>query len=159
MSFSKPAGQLKITDYNGQLLLVKPTGQEEGVNTSFGAADAIRADVVVLDGPDAGTDYSDILIFQRVLQGQLRPQIGKGLVLGRLGQGEAKAGQSKPWKLLDFTDEDAKVAQAYLDANPGFEKHAAPSAASTPAAAAPLPGGGGPDMAKATQVHDDSAPF
>lgn len=153
-SFSKPAGQLKITDYKDRLLLVKPTGHEGGIATSFGPADAIRADVAILDGDEAGTDYFDILIFQRVLQGQLRPQIGKGMVLGRLGLGVAKAGQSAPWTLLDFTDEDAKVAEKFLADNPKFGEIRA-----TSAPASPQPGSGGLDRAQATRPVDDDSPY
>jgi hypothetical protein len=49
-----------------------------------------------------------------VLQGQLRSKVGTK-VLGRLGQGVAKPGQSPPWTLVAFSSEDARKAQAYID--------------------------------------------
>lgn len=95
----------------GHLLLVSPLSVEEKVNTSLGEKDAIRADIVDLD---QGETYTDVLVFPRVLQGQLRPKIG-GKVLGRLGQGAAKPGQSAPWVLQDFSPDDAKKASAWIE--------------------------------------------
>lgn len=94
----------------GHLLLISPLEYVEKVNTSLGEKDAIRADIVDLD---SGEEYSDILVFPRVLQGQLRSRIGQK-VLGRLTQGAAKVGQSPPWKLDEATAEDGKKATAYL---------------------------------------------
>lgn len=110
--FSPPASTVGIDWKNtlGHLLLITPLSVEEKVNTSLGEKDAIRADIVDLDN---GEDYTDILVFPRVLQGQLRSRIG-GKVLGRLGQGVAKPGQSAPWTLGDFSAEDATKAQEYL---------------------------------------------
>ncbi|KQB83887.1 hypothetical protein [Corynebacterium oculi] len=66
--------------------------------------------------PTPGRKSEDTLIFQKVLQGQLKRYIGSGQVcLGRLGKGEAKPGQSAPWMLGDFTEQDAQVAQRYLN--------------------------------------------
>jgi hypothetical protein len=112
-TFTSPASTSGV-DWNatkGHLLLVTPLSLEEGVNTSLGAKDAVRADVVDLD---TGDEYSDVLVFPRVLIGQLRARIGQK-VLGRLGQGVAKVGQSAPWVLQDFTADDAKKAQAWID--------------------------------------------
>lgn len=113
IEFSSPASTTGV-DWQatkGHLLLVSPLSVEEKVNTSLGEKDAIRADVVDLD---TGETFTDILVFPRVLQGQLRPKIG-GKVLGRLGQGTARPGQSAPWLLQDFTPDDAKKAQAWLE--------------------------------------------
>jgi hypothetical protein len=115
-AFSSPAAQVKITDYNGALLLVTPTAYETGITTTFNPdKDAVRADFVVLDGPEAGTEHSDALIFPGVLIGQLKARVGKGMVLGRMGQLPAsKAGMSPAWKLMDPTDTDKDVARAHL---------------------------------------------
>ncbi len=110
--FSAPASTTGI-DWKsslGHLLLVTPLSVEEKVNTSLGEKDAIRADIVDLDTEDV---YTDVLVFPRVLQGQLRSKIG-GKVLGRLGQGAPKPGQSAPWLLQDFTAADGQKASAYL---------------------------------------------
>ena len=116
--FASPATSsgIKWEDYNGALLLFDVTKQEMGVQTSFGLSDPIRANVTVLDGPKAGEEIADTLVFPKVLIGQLRANVGKK-VLGRLGQGEKKPGQSAPWKLLDATEDDKAVARAHLAKN------------------------------------------
>lgn len=125
--FSAPASTQGV-DWNatkGHLLLVSPLSLEEKVNTSLGEKDAVRADIVDLD---TGETYTDVLVFPRVLIGQLRPRIG-GKVLGRLGQGVAKAGQSAPWLLQDFSADDAKKAEQYLAKAPSFTPAASTSSA------------------------------
>jgi len=102
-------------DHKGELLLITIKEQRTGIQTAFGEADAIEADVTCLDGEHQGTTFTDILIFPKVLQSQLRPSIG-GMVLGRLGQGDKKAGQSAPWKLADPTEDDRKTGLAWLNA-------------------------------------------
>lgn len=109
------ASGLDLKEIEGRLLLVKPLSQETGINTSLGEKDAVRADITVLDGPDAPIENTDVLIFPRVLQGQVKANIGTGRFnLGRLGKGLAKPGQNPPWKLADPTDADKDVARAYL---------------------------------------------
>jgi hypothetical protein len=83
------------------------------MQTSFGVATPIRSDVAVLDGALKGTVYADALIFPRVLQGNLRGAIGE-MVIGRLGKGTAKLGQSAPWVLDAATDADKQVGERYL---------------------------------------------
>ena len=117
---------LDLKALNGSLLLVEPISVETGVKTSLGDKDAVRADVVALDGPDAGTEYKDVLIFPRVLIGQLRSRVGQK-VLGRLGQGVARPGQSAPWVLQEATDADKQVGMAWLSNH----SLAAPAAASS----------------------------
>jgi len=101
-------------DVKGSLLLVTVHSLEPGIVTSLGEKDAIRADIVVLDGDQSGEVYDDALVFPRKLIGQLRPRIGEK-VLGRLGQGNAKPGQNPPWELTPATDADKKVAAAHLN--------------------------------------------
>ena len=85
------------------------------VQTTFGPTDAVRATLAVLDGPDKGKIIEDSLIFPRVLQGQLKDFVGKPdpAVIGRLGQGTAKAGQSAPWILNPPSADDMVVATKY----------------------------------------------
>lgn len=106
---------LDLKTIEGRLLLIKPLTLETGINTALGEKDAIRADVTVLDGPDAPVEHNDVLIWPRVLQGQIRSNVGSGRFnLGRLGKGQAKSGQNPPWKLADPTDADKDVARAFL---------------------------------------------
>ena len=48
-----------------------------------------------------------------MLQGNLRGAIGE-LVIGRLGKGTAKAGQSAPWVLEAASEADKAVGERYL---------------------------------------------
>lgn len=118
--FAAPASPSEGMDFNelqGSLLLIKVVYLEEhvpNVNTKPGEkSPAIRADVTVLDGPLAGKEYADALIFPRVMQGQLRSRIGQ-LVLGRLTKGEAQPGKNAPWKLDPATAQDTQVAEQYM---------------------------------------------
>ncbi|MEO3922987.1 hypothetical protein ABGB07_03775 [Micromonosporaceae bacterium B7E4] len=115
--FDSPSSGVKITEFEGALLLLTPTEQREGINTAFGVADATVTDIAVLDGKDAGQVHSAVLVFQKALQGQLRPKIGTGrMILGRLGRGIAKPGQSAPWVLGDPTEQDKTTARNHLAA-------------------------------------------
>lgn len=108
-----PGGGISWKELAGRLLYIRPTAVESNVKTTLGEKDATVADVVVLDGPDAGVEYGDALVFPQVLQGQLRRKIGRQ-ILGRLGQGSAKPGQNAPWVLESPTDDDRKTAVKWL---------------------------------------------
>lgn len=114
--FASPASAagIKWADINGALLLLEVHSVEKDITTTFGPSDAVRADVTVLDGPSKGDEYRDTLVFPKGLQSQLRPNIGQK-VLGRLGQGQAKPGQSAPWLLAEATDADKQIGVAYLN--------------------------------------------
>lgn len=113
--FSTPASAtgIKWDELKGSLLLVEPISVEAGIPTAYGEANAVKANVIVLDGDLAETSYTETLIFPKVLQSQVKPRIGSK-VLGRLGQGQKKPGQSAPWMLLDATEPDKATARAYL---------------------------------------------
>lgn len=113
--FRSPSSATGITwaDLKGSLLLFKVHAVESGVSTVHGESDAVRADVIVLDGDAKGETYADALVFPRVLQAQIKSSVG-GMVLGRLGQGEAKKGQSAPWLLAESAEADKAIARAYL---------------------------------------------
>ena len=113
--FAGPASSTGITwdELKGHLVLVDVKSQETDIVTAYGTTDAIRGDVIDLDTDD---QYTDTLVFPKVLQGQLRPRIG-GKVLGRVGQGEKKPGQSAPWKLEDPSEADKAKARAWIDRN------------------------------------------
>lgn len=118
--FAQPASStgLDLQANEGALLMITPTNFEEGISTAYGTTDAVEANVVILDGPNAGEKLDGALIFPKVLQGQLKRYIGTGqIALGRLGKGQAKPGQSAPWKLEDYTQQDAQTAQQYLNQN------------------------------------------
>jgi hypothetical protein len=121
-------GGIQWADLKGALLVIEPHKVEVDIPTTFGKKEAVRADVHVIDGPKAGESFGDTLIFPGVLIGQTRSMLGKK-VLGRLGQGEGKAGQQPPWKLSEATPADQATAQAWLASRNSF---AAPTAAGAP---------------------------
>lgn len=117
--FEKPAapgGGIKWEDHKGALLLIEPTSFEAQVNTSFGPADAVKANVYVIDGPGAGDSYADTMIFPKLLVAQTKPLMGKK-VLGRLGQGQGKPGQSAPWLLEEASAEDNAKGEEFVQKN------------------------------------------
>jgi hypothetical protein len=140
--FSDPSSSsgLDLKALLGTLLLVEPSEVIVGMVTSYGPSDAVRATVTELDGANPGQVTTDALIFPRVLQTQLKSKVGQK-VLGRLGQGVPKAGQSAPWTLIAATDADKATARAYLAqrpavADPAPAPAASPWGATAPAAAA-----------------------
>lgn len=113
--FSSPSGDSKITDFEGNLLLVTPTDYLTGVTTAFGDKDCVEAEVVVLDGEDGAEVYDGVRIFQGVLISELKPKVGKGMVLGRLGRREPKQkGHQGAWALMTPTDEDKELAREFI---------------------------------------------
>lgn len=126
-----PTSFEKITDYEGRLLLITPTAFTQAIETSFGEADAVTADVAVLDGEGAPVELGGVMIFQKVLIGQLRGQIGKRPVLGVLSKRKTqKAGRSDAWFLDSDAVDDAavKLAVEYLDNKDKDRVAAAPKA-------------------------------
>jgi hypothetical protein len=116
--FNDPAAGsgVKITEFDGRLLLVTPVGYEEEVDTVHGKKDAVRANVVVIDekAPTASERHDDVLIFQGNLIGATKRYVGKGMVVGRLGLGEAKPGKNAPWLLNTATDDEKTLVRTYL---------------------------------------------
>lgn len=109
-----PGAGIKWDDLNGRLLLIEPTAVKTDIKTSFGDADAVVADIAVLDGDPKGDTYPEALVFPKVLQGQLKSKLGDK-VLGRLGQGTAKPGQSAPWLLEEASPADYDIGVRYLE--------------------------------------------
>lgn len=112
--FAAPAAAssgIQWTDHEGHLLVVEPLEAVTGIQTSFGTADAVRANVHVIDGQPA--TYEDTLIFPKILASQVRPKVGQK-VIGRLTRGQAKPGQSAPWLLAEATDADVQAGVAWL---------------------------------------------
>lgn len=103
---------LPLPDLLGALLLFEVLEQVPEMVTTFGMASPIRANVVVLDGTHKTELFPDSLIFPKVLGSQLRAALGKRMA-GRLGQGEAKRGQSPPWLLVPPTDADLATVAKY----------------------------------------------
>ena len=110
---SAPGGGITWSDHKGALLIIDVKSFEGSIATSFGATDAVKADVAVIDGPGAPAEYSETLIFPKLLVSQTKSREGEKL-LGRLAQGTAKAGQSAPWLLNEADPEDFKKAEQWV---------------------------------------------
>lgn len=128
-----------MSQLKGRLLLITPTGIERGITSPLKKEphDRITADVVILDGdPIKGVLNKDnevthiyetplspphkldaMWISQTVLVNQLRnAQKNSGMVLGRVTQlPPVKAGNNKSWSLDAPTEDDKKVARAYIE--------------------------------------------
>jgi hypothetical protein len=135
VEFAAPStggGSLKPADVEGHLLVVEPTEYVASIATSFGEKDAIR---VTVHDISAQETHADVLLFGTALIGSLKGQIGKR-VLGVMGKGVAKAGQSAPWVLVDASGNADAVAAAtaYLTGQVAASI-AAPAPAAAPAAA------------------------
>lgn len=117
--FAQPASSspLDLHALIGALLLIDVLSLEDHVPTVHTLpgekTPAVRADVAVLDGPHAGEPHDGSLIFPRILQSQLKSNVGKK-VLGRLRQGVAKPGKTAPWELAAATDADTAMARAWV---------------------------------------------
>jgi len=134
-AFDAPATGVKVTDFSGSLLLLTPVEYVESMNTAMGATDVVVCDVVVLDGDHAGEEHPAAMIFPKILKSQLKGKVGTGRqVLGRLGRGVAKPGQSAPWTLATPTEADKDLARAHL-ARTGTPPAPAPAASSSGAPA------------------------
>lgn len=109
---SKAGDGAKITADKGQAVVIRPTEYIPSMTTSHGETDAVRADWVVLTGPDAGQVREDSLIFQRVLVSTLKNLAGTAtpFCVGVVGEGTAKAGKSAPIVLQDPTPEHLEYA-------------------------------------------------
>jgi hypothetical protein len=117
--FADPTGGSgeKVADLLGMLVLVTPTEYVEGMQTDIGVSNAVRADVVLLDGPRQGEAIDNMLFFQRALSRDLlsimrNPQAS--MLIGRIGKGEAKAGKSAPYLFSKATEDEKNIARQYL---------------------------------------------
>ena len=154
--FQQPSqgDQIKVAEHLGSLALIYVHEFREDFPTVHGPSDAVVADVHILDGATAGKSFGNTMLFNKALVGSLRSAAGGDPVLGRIAQGVAKPGQTAPYILQPFTDADAKVGMAWVEAHkPGFQQAsngngtAAPKAgngAASPAAATPSPAAASP---------------
>jgi hypothetical protein len=116
------------SDLDGHLLVIEPSEHVQGIATTFGEKDAIRATVHDIT---AQSTHTDVLLFPGGLIGALKGRVGQR-VLAVMGKGAAKPGQAAPWILTDASGvpEAVQAATAYLTGQ---------TAASMAAPAAPAP--------------------
>lgn len=145
MNFSEPSNTdgtfLPARNLQNHLLIVWPIQYYPHVQTQYTQAgkpsDAIIVDVVDVSGgpcpPDRQTGQSVPAIepgtlgrrcqwMQSQLIRALRPRVGQGPLLGTIGLGLSKGGNTPPFVFNSLTSDPAAVerAQAWLDANTDF---------------------------------------
>lgn len=128
----------------GNLLLITPMEHVFGIKTKYSTpekptTDAIDAEVVSLDGSEAGQEFDSFRFFQGPLIAAMKraakfneenpngdPKTGKPkMILGRLGRGEDKTGKltealyftdadKRAWLLTAPSEEDKQMARDYL---------------------------------------------
>lgn len=138
--FQQPTAgsDFKAADHIGHLLLIYVRELRQGIVTTFGTSDAISCDVVVLTDPAGPRCEEQVLLFQKPLIGSLKNSIGRDPVLARLGQGTAKPGQSAPYILMPFNEQDAAFTTQWL-ASVGNAPFQAAPALQQPAPVATVP--------------------
>jgi len=129
MQFSKPGStsdMFALRDYVDELILFQPLELTE-VNTIY-AADTpmVVCNITVLTGPDEGKQIASAGIFNKLVLGQMKTELGNN-VLGRVGRGKAKAGQDAPFLIVDPTKQDLAIAEKFFAPKRG-SKAAAPDA-------------------------------
>ena len=108
------ASSFNLADAEGRLVLFKPSEHRKEVLTQdYGPKDAVAADIVILDGPDAGTEHVDCLFFQSRVIGKLKQRVG-GMVLARVERGKEKVKGNYPWNLEEPSESDKDVARRWL---------------------------------------------
>jgi hypothetical protein len=111
--FDTASEYVAMKDLVGELVLFAPSEYIEEISTDFGTKDAVLTDVVVIS--QGGTEYTDVMIFQGSLVGQLKRKIPNNRkLLGVIGKGEAKKGQNPPYILIAPSDEQTQMARDYL---------------------------------------------
>jgi len=126
--FDAPAPKIRITDYEGKLLLITAHEIIKDIPSDFskngsGMADATAVTFAVIDDDGTGSGSEmEAWIFQGGIQGQLRARIGSGKkTLARLQKGASKKGDFQ-WILADPTEADRAAARKFLKKtdNPPF---------------------------------------
>lgn len=109
---SAPGGdKLPLAELSNALLVIEVAEALRDVPTAYGDSDPVRCTVHAIDGVHANKTFDDTLVFPKVLASQLRDKVGQ-IVVGRLGQGVAKPGQSAPWTLNSVSAADKETAAA-----------------------------------------------
>lgn len=113
--FATPTGGgdgSKISDDVNQAILVRPTEYIPSMKTTQGVSDAVRADWIVLTGPNQGQVRNGSLIFQKVLKSELTRIMGtpKPMMVAVLGMGEARNGNNAPYLFAPADDATKALA-------------------------------------------------
>jgi hypothetical protein len=110
----------EIAKHVGSLCLIAVNEHIPTMTTSIGTGSAVRAEVAVVDGPNAGNRYPDALFFGKKIVPQLKASVGS-TILGRIGQGEKQPGKNAPYIVEKARPGDADKANAYVKAHGDVE--------------------------------------
>ena len=119
MSASDASGGLKLKDLEGCLVVMRPTGPPENMTTAYGEGSYTPAEVLVVKGAAELADgtWHELWVFPKAVQGQLRSAAKHNQpIVGEVGKGTAKPGQSPPWLLLDTDQAGLDAARAAYSA-------------------------------------------
>lgn len=97
----------------GAAVLVRPTEWIESMKTVNGDTSAIRADWVVLDGPNQGEVRANSLVFNAVVRSTLKNVLDGPypFFVGIVAEGEAKPGKNAPLVFATADPEQLKLAE------------------------------------------------
>lgn len=120
--FATPSGAgdgSKISDELNQAILIRPTEYIPSMKTSQGPTDAVRADWIVLTGPNQGQVRNGSLIFQKVLKGELTRIMGtpKPMMVAVVSMGEARNGNNAPYLFAAADDATKALASQAASAH------------------------------------------
>lgn len=145
--FANPAsGFDRIQDHADKALIITAREYLTGLTTTHsktpGDAEAVEADIVVLEADGTYKELPLVRIYQGGLIGQLRRTMGQ-MIIGRLTKGPSKKGEFA-WVIANATDADRALGVAYLQAKANRTMQnptPAPTAQATPAS---VPAGADP---------------
>lgn len=94
----------------GTLMLIYPKELKPQFDSGqFEPTDVVVADIVFVDGPEAGRNFNDAFLFAKFIVSDIKGMVGTGdPVLGRLGQKQGKQGLG--WAILEHTQQDQALA-------------------------------------------------
>lgn len=119
---SKAGDGARLKDDLGHAVVIRPTEFIADLATSNGPSDCVRADWVILEGPNQGVVRTDSLIFNAVVRNTLKGLIGTAtpFCVGVVAEGTAKPGKSAPLVLADPAPEHLELAKQAVTAHGWF---------------------------------------
>lgn len=119
----------------GTLFLIIPKDVIKDFDSGqYKPTDVTVADILFIDGPDAGTVLHNAWIFAKWIVAETKDHVGQP-VLGRLGRRQGKEGEG--WSLQKYTDQDVALATPVLNQYQAGQFNQPETAASQAASASP----------------------
>lgn len=105
-----------LADLVGVLAFFIVGGLHTDWPTSFGERDAVRCSLILLDGPQAGKEFQDVLIFNQRPVSRLR-SIPGAVILSRIALVQGR-GANPAVEMMEATPEDDALGLRYVSAFP-----------------------------------------